>query len=131
MINCKYQNEQKCVQALIYIFVDCLEDYWDISVVRLYAIENENVDDEDIVVTVDSNLFVMSKDILDFLDQYSNMTVWVPKYHDTLNGTGPDATFNQNLIAMKAKMWKKITGYEGKLNDLIHKYRLFIHFCFE
>ena len=92
---------------------------------RLFAIDNENVDDEDIVVTADSNLFVMSKDILDFLYQYPNMTAWVPKYHDTVKQSGPDGTFNQNLIAMKAKMWRQITRYDGKLKNLIQHFRLY------
>ena len=92
---------------------------------RLFAIDNENVDEEDIVVTADSNLFVMSKDILDFLDKHPNMTAWVPKYHDTVKQAGPDGTFNQNLIAMKAKMWRQITGYDGKLKNLIQHFRLY------
>ena len=84
-----------------------------------------NVDEEDIVVTADSNLFVMSTDILDFLYQYPNMTAWVPKYHDTVKQAGPDGTFNQNLIAMKAKIWRQITGYDGKLKNLIQHFRLY------
>ena len=92
-------------------------------VLRLFAGENENVDDDDIVVTVDCNMFIMSRDILHYLIQHPTMTAWVPKYYDTIEHTGPDGTFNQNLVAMKSKTWREITGFDGNLENLVQHYK--------
>ena len=62
-------------------------------------------------MTVDVNLFVMTPDIVKPILSHPAMTAWVPQYHDTAAETsGRGVTFNQNLIAMKAKTWKDITG---------------------
>ena len=94
---------------------------------RMFASDNPQVSDTDIVVTVDINLFVMTPNILRFLDQHPNMNVWLPQYFDTADiATGTGETFNLNLIAMKAGAWKHITGYNdvgGDLEKLIQHFR--------
>jgi len=97
------------------------------QMIRMFAAENSHVSDTDIVVTVDINLFVMTPKILQFLDQYPGMKVWIPQYHDTADiSTGTGETFNLNLIAMRAGAWKQITGYNdvgGDLEKLIQHFR--------
>ena len=100
----------------MYIFCDGI-------FLRMFAGENKNVDDEDIIVTVDCNMFVMSRAVLHYLVKYPNMTAWVPKYYDTIEYQGPDGTFNQNLVSMKSKTWKDITGFDGKLENLVQQYK--------
>lgn len=89
----------------------------------MFAGENKNVEDNDIIVTVDCNMFVMSRTILLYLKQYPNMTAWVPKYYDTIENRGSDGTFPQVLVAMKSSTWKEITGFDGKLENLVQHYK--------
>ena len=73
--------------------------------------ENAEVGKDDIVMTVDVNLFVMTPDIVKPILSHPDMTAWVPQYHDTVSARkGWGETFNQNLIAMRAKTWQNITG---------------------
>ena len=103
------------------IFIN-VDSYWFIY--RMFASDNKHVDDNDIVVTVDINLFVMTRDILKFLYQDPDMVAWVPQYHDTADiSTGNGETFNQNLIAMRAGMWRRMTGYDGNLDNLVKHFR--------
>ena len=86
------------------------------QLVRLFAIEVEQVQPEDIVVTVDVNLFPMTSHMLDPILQHPDMVAWVPQYEDTASiSTGRGETFNQNLISLRARDWIRITGYSGSL----------------
>ena len=93
----------------------------------MFASDNDNVDDNDIVITVDINLFVMTRDILVYLDQSPDMVAWVPQYHDTADiSSGTGETFNQNLVAMRAGDWARVTGYDEAGRDLgalVQRYR--------
>ena len=77
---------------------------------------------EDIVVTVDVNLFPMTSHLLDPILMHRDMVAWVPQYEDTASiSTGRGETFNQNLIALRAQDWLRITGYSGSLTRLKKK----------
>ena len=94
------------------------------QLIRLFAGEHPLVMPDDIVMTVDVNLFVMTKDILHPILSYPWMTAWVPQYEETASiPTGRGETFNQNLIAMKASTWFNITGYTGNLTELVERYK--------
>ena len=94
------------------------------QLVRIFAVDNEAVADTDLVITVDINLFVMTEEILSPLLSQPSMTAWVPQYADTADiSTGRGETFNQNLVAMRAADWRKITGYQGDLTELVRHYR--------
>ena len=91
------------------------------QLVRLFAIEVEEVKPEDIVVTVDVNLFPMTSHLLDPILQHPEMVAWVAQYEDTASiSTGRGETFNQNLIALRARDWVRITGYSGSM----HRFRI-------
>ena len=90
----------------------------------MFAVEHLLVEETDIVVTVDCNMFTMSPNILQYLSQHPNKTAWVPKYHETVGiGKGADETFPMGLTAMTAKQWKQITGYDGDLEKFVKIYR--------
>ena len=94
------------------------------QLVRMFAVDNEAVADTDLVITVDINLFVMTEQILSPVFSRPSMTAWVPQNADTADiSTGRGETFNQNLVAMRAADWKKITGYQGDLQKLVRTYR--------
>merc|ERR1711892_65480 len=94
------------------------------QLVRLFAGEHHLVMPDDIVMTVDVNLFVMTPDILHPIVSSPGMVAWVPQYEETASiSTGRGETFNQNLIAMKAKTWFNITGYTGNLMELVKRYK--------
>ena len=96
---------------------------------RLFAGEHPLVLDDDIVMTVDVNLFVMTRDILQHIFSNPGMTAWVPLYQllfvdKKFSEKNPPRhkTFNQNLIAMRARTWLNITGYQGNLTNLVNSY---------
>ena len=94
------------------------------QLVRMFAVDNEAVADTDLVITVDINLFVMTKEILRPVLSQPGMTAWVPQYTDTASiPTGRGETFNQNLVAMRAGVWRDITGYQGDIQELVRHYR--------
>jgi len=94
------------------------------QLVRLFAGEHPLVMPDDIVMTVDVNLFVMTPDILHPIVSSPGMVAWVPQYEETASiPTGRGETFNQNLIAMKAKTWFNITGYKGNLMEMVERYK--------
>ena len=74
------------------------------QLIRLWAFQEELIKDNDIIITVDANLFVMSSDILNPIFKNPDMKLWVFQYDrakDKSKGFGE--TFNQNLIAARAK----------------------------
>ena len=94
------------------------------QLVRLFAGEHPAIGEDDIVMTVDVNLFVMKRSILQPLYTAPDMVAWVPQYEDTASiSTGRGETFNQNLIAMRAKTWSSITGYNGSLLHLVNDFK--------
>lgn len=99
------------------------------QLVRLFAGEHPLVLEDDIVMTVDVNLFVMTKDILNPIFSNPRMTAWVPLYQllfvdKEFSRDNPPRhkTFNQNMIAMRARTWLTITGYQGNLTQLVKSY---------
>ena len=71
---------------------------------RLWAFQEDVVKDNDIIVTVDANLFVMTSDILNPIFHNPNMKIWIFQYDRAENKEeGYGNTFNQNLIAAKPK----------------------------
>ena len=68
---------------------------------------------------------------LSFLDAQPGMRAWVPQYHDTVdipsgNRKTFEETFNQNLVAMTAGDWVRLTAYSEvnrDLEQLVQKYR--------
>ena len=71
---------------------------------RLWAFQEDVVKDNDIIVTVDANLFVMTSDILNPIFHYPNMKIWIFQYDRAENKEeGYGNTFNQNLIAARPK----------------------------
>ena len=95
------------------------------QLIRIVAFEHPAVDDRDILVTVDCNLFVMSKDILGPLDQFPDMVAWVFQWGSSAwSASKTGETFNQNLIAMRAGTWRNITQYNGDLQSLVERYSL-------
>ena len=85
----------------------------------MFAVDNEQVSEGDIVVTVDINLFVMTPAILSFLTAAPEVVAWVPQYHDTADiSSGTGETFNQNLVSMRAGDWARVTGYDEAGRDL-------------
>jgi len=94
------------------------------QLVRIFAGEHPLVGPDDIVMTVDVNLFVMTPAILHPILSSPGMIAWLPQYEETASiPTGRGETFNQNLIAMKAKTWLSITGYKGNLTELVERYK--------
>ena len=81
-------------------------------------------------MTVDVNLFVMTREILQPIFSSPGMTAWVPLYEllfiDDTNKKGDPPrhkTFNQNMLAMRARTWLSITGYQGNLTQLVKSYK--------
>ena len=67
------------------------------------------IHDDDIIVTVDVNLFVVTTKILDPIYQHPNMKIWVFQWYGTaFTEDGIGATFNQNLISAESKGTKQI-----------------------
>ena len=51
---------------------------------------------EDVIVTVDVNLFVMAAHILEPIDRYADKNAWIFQYVDTAHiSTGRGETFNE------------------------------------
>ena len=71
---------------------------------RLWAFQEDVVKDNDIIITVDANLFVMTSDILNPIFHNPNMKIWIFQYDRAENKEeGYGNTFNQNLIAARPK----------------------------
>ena len=74
------------------------------QLIRLWAFQENEINDSDVIVTADANLFVMITGILDPISQNPDMKTWVFQYDRAANqDTGFGETFNQNLIAARAK----------------------------
>ena len=94
------------------------------TVCRMFAGDNVNVAENDIVMTVDVNLFVMTPEIITPILARPGLVAWVPQYSDTADiSSGRGETFNQNLVALRAADWRRVTGYKGSIEDLVRYYR--------
>lgn len=83
---------------------------------RLFAGDHPLVRPDDIVITADVNLFVINRRVLNFILNSPEKTAWVQRY-DAVSAK-KSKTFNQNLVAMKARTWLRITGYKGNLTEI-------------
>ena len=68
---------------------------------RIFGWQHNFMNDEDIILTIDVDMFVMDKRIMEPLRQ--PFLSWIYEYEHTVN-TGE--TFNMNLIGMRAKDWR-------------------------
>ena len=81
-----------------------LVDMDDLSMILIYLFQQN-----DIIITADANVFVMSYKLLDPIYENLAANIWV--YHgqekaDAQEGLG--LTFNMNMIATTKNMWEKI-----------------------
>ena len=93
---------------------------------RMFAGDNAAVADNDIVLAVDANLFVMSPEIIHPLISSPDMVAWVLNWNYenyTENYRYFEMTFNMNLLALRAADWRKVTGYQGSIEGLVSYYR--------
>ena len=71
---------------------------------RMWAFQESLIASDDIIVTVDVNLFVATTKILDPIHEHPNLKLWVFQWHrSAFVETGIGETFNQNLIAAESK----------------------------
>ena len=118
----------------------------------MFEADNENVADDDLVITMDINIFIMSSKIFQYLDQYPDykvscisfnlsakffqncwnttlhlgLQVWLPTYWEAAQDKEAGGQFAMAMIAMSGGMWKDVTGYNkfsGELEKLIEDYR--------
>ena len=90
----------------------------------MFAGDNIQVAEDDIVMTVDINMFVMTEKIIAPILESPGMIAWVPQYSDSADiSTGRGETFNQNLVAMRAASWRDVTRYRWNLEELVRYYR--------
>ena len=90
----------------------------------MFAGDNIHVAEDDIVMTVDINMFVMTEKIIAPILESPGMVAWVPQYSESADiSTGRGETFNQNLVAMRAADWRDVTKYRWNLEELVRYYR--------
>ena len=74
------------------------------QLIRMWAFQEPMIKDEDILITVDVNLFPDNERILNPIFDNPNLKIWVFQWFDTASIEGGiGETFNQNLIAAEAK----------------------------
>ena len=74
------------------------------QLIRMWAFQEPMINDEDIIITVDVNLFVVGPQILKPIHEYPNVKIWVFQWHNTaFIETGIGETFKQSLIAAKSR----------------------------
>ena len=78
------------------------------QIVRMWAFQDPMINDNDVVVTADVDLYVLTPKILDPIDKHPELKVWLFQYDftafyssDSQNPLGK--TFNQNLISATSK----------------------------
>ena len=87
------------------------------QLIRMLAFDHPLVSDEDIVMTVDVNAFLMNDGVVKPVLENPDMVAWVPQYEDTAHIRSAEGeTFNQNFIAMRAKDWRRILDYRKEDN---------------
>ena len=74
------------------------------QLIRLWAFQEPMIDDNDLIITVDVNLFVQTRKILAPIYENPDMKIWVFQWYNTAFGKdGIGDTFNQNLISAESK----------------------------
>ena len=79
------------------------------QLIRMWAFQEPMIQEDDIIVTVDVNLFVVTPKILDPIFQYPNKKLWVFAWYETaFIAPGIGEPFNQNLMSAekRGKIWK-------------------------
>ena len=56
------------------------------QLIRLLAFRHPHVEDEDVVLTMDVNAFVMNDKVLEPIRDFPDMQTWILQYHDTVHG---------------------------------------------
>ena len=80
----------------------------------MLAFDHPQVLGDDIVVTMDVNAFVVTAKILDPLSFMPDAEAWVFQYHETAGiQTGTGESFNQNIMSMRAKTWRRILDFRS------------------
>ena len=81
-------------------------------------------------MVVDINLFVASPDIISPILTHPDKLVWNPTYEISSRLTngfqlydGIFSTFCIDLMAMRARTWAEVTGYQGSLEQLVRHFR--------
>ena len=76
---------------------------------RMWAFNDPMVKDDDIVITIDVNAFIMTSKILDPIYENPRNSIWVFQYEDTADiSEDIGASFNENFIAAYADVWRAI-----------------------
>ena len=74
------------------------------QVIRTWAFQEPMIEDNDIIITVDVNLFVATTEILKPIFDNPDLKIWVFQWHNVaFVETGIGETFNQNLISAESK----------------------------
>ena len=74
------------------------------QVIRMWAFQEPMIHDNDIIITVDVNLFAMTTRILDPINDHPDLKLWVFQWNNTaFIDTGIGETFNQNLMSAESR----------------------------
>ena len=74
------------------------------QLIRMWAFQEPMIQEDDIIVTVDVNLFVMTPKILDPIFQYPDKKLWVFAWYETaFIAPGIGEPFNQNLMSAEKR----------------------------
>ncbi len=91
----------------MWVPADGIECVLKSQLIRLFAFGHPLVQPKDIVMTVDVNLFLMTDKILDPIYNNPDFLAWIYQYDGSAYiTTGNGESFNQNLIALPARMWR-------------------------
>ena len=100
------------------------------QLVRMFAGDNPSVEEHHVVIVVDINLFVASEELIRPILDHPDKLVWNPLYDVTRRLTGGFqdfdglyGTFCIDLMAMRARTWAEVTGYQGSLEELVRHFR--------
>ena len=74
------------------------------QLIRMWAFQEPMINDKDVIITVDVNLFVATPNILDPIYEYPDLKIWNYQWHRAaFVNTSIGETFNQNLISAESK----------------------------
>lgn len=83
------------------------------QVSRLFLYQRPFIKPQDVIVTVDVNLFVMASHILEPIHQFPDMQAWIFQYEETAHiGTGNGETFNQVFCMIPLTSFLTQTGQD-------------------
>ena len=76
------------------------------QIIRMWAFQDHMIEDNDVVITADVDLYVMTPKILDPIYEHPDLKVWLFQYDYTAaNNIKFGETFKQNLISATAEGW--------------------------